>query len=73
VSETKPSAIWRSVKRNGIWQGPVKLGPQVNGEDVQAASPWLSPDGKRLYFNADRKPNSGLTDIFMSSEKGNKP
>ena len=73
VTCTKPSAIWRSVKRNGAWQRAVKQGPPINEEDIRVASPFLSRDGNRLYFNSDGKPSFGLTDIFVSEHKRGEP
>lgn len=73
ITGLRPSAIWRSVKRNGAWQKAVKLGPPITGEEIRVASPFLSRDGKRLYFASDRKPSQGLFDIFVSERKRGKP
>ena len=48
------------------WSAPINLGASVNsmGEDT---SPFLSADGKTLYFATDGRPGYGNQDIFMST------
>jgi Tol biopolymer transport system component len=73
VTQTRPAAIWRSVNRNGVWQKAEKLPPPVNGAVSRDASPFLSYDGKKLYFNSEREPSLGLSDIFVTEGRGGKP
>jgi outer membrane protein OmpA-like peptidoglycan-associated protein len=48
------------------WSAPINLGTSINsiGEDT---SPFLSADGKTLYFATDGRPGYGNQDIFMST------
>ena len=39
----------------GGWRPAVNMGPRFNGEDRNAASAYLSPDGKVLFFSSDRR------------------
>jgi Tol biopolymer transport system component len=73
VTQTRPAAIWHAAKRNGVWQNAVRLPPPVNGLMSRDASPFLSYDGKKLYFNSEREPSLGLSDIFVTEHKGGNP
>ncbi len=48
------------------WKAPVNLGAMINsiGEDT---SPFLSADGKTLYFATDGRPGYGNQDIYVST------
>jgi Tol biopolymer transport system component len=73
VTQTRPAAIWHAAKRNGVWQNSVRLPPPVNGLMSRDASPFLSYDGRKLYFNSEREPSLGLSDIFVTEHKGGGP
>lgn len=50
---------------NGKWSNPIHTGKVINspGEEY---SPFLSADGKTLYFASNGRPGYGEVDIFMS-------
>jgi len=47
------------------WSEPVHLGREVNGP-YQEVSPFLSEDGKTLYFSTNRPGTKGSYDIYLS-------
>lgn len=53
----------------GRWSNPINLGSAINtaGEE---SSPFLSADGKTLYFATNGRPGYGDLDIFISQRKG---
>ncbi len=57
--------IYMSEKKNGKWSEPVNLGNRVNTSGWES-QPFISVDGKRLYFAARRKGGKGGSDIWMS-------
>lgn len=73
VTQNRPAAIWHTAKRKEVWQKATKLPSPVNGPEDRVTNPFLSRDGKRFYFNSEREPNFGLTDIFITEHKGGKP
>jgi len=57
-------------KEDGSWGDPVNMGPNVNSRmDEQA--PFISNDGKTLYFTSNGHPGMGGIDIFVSWLDGN--
>ncbi|KAA9339080.1 OmpA family protein [Hymenobacter busanensis] len=50
---------------NGSWGEPRSLGPQINSPGFEFA-PWLTPDGKTLYFASYGHAGYGGADIFVS-------
>ncbi|GAA0894048.1 hypothetical protein GCM10009122_37280 [Fulvivirga kasyanovii] len=52
-------------KDNGSWGEPKNLGSTVNTK-FQEFSPFLSDDGKTLYFSSNGLGGKGSSDIFMS-------
>lgn len=58
--------IWYSVKQpDGQWKEPEKLGPNINTNGDEQ-SPFLTNDGKTLYFSSNGKLGIGGSDIYMS-------
>jgi outer membrane protein OmpA-like peptidoglycan-associated protein len=53
----------------GIWSAPANLGKVINtmGEE---SSPFLSADGRTLYFASNGRPGYGDLDIYVSQRKG---
>ncbi len=49
----------------GEWRKPLNLGPTINTEGFEI-SPFLSADGKRLYFASNGHKGQGDADIFYS-------
>jgi hypothetical protein len=47
------------------WGAPINLGPVVNSVGFETA-PFLSEDGRRLYFSSDGHQGFGEADIFVS-------
>ncbi len=50
---------------SGKWQDPVNLGPLVNSE-LDEEGPFISSDGRTLYFSSNGHPGIGGFDIFFS-------
>ena len=59
------SDLWMSLRSEDGWGTPVNLGAAINtnGNEI---SPWLSPDGKELYFSSDMHPGRGGFDIYRA-------
>ncbi len=60
--------IWMShLLPNGSWSKPINLGPNINtGADEDA--PYITPDGKYLYFSSTGHNSMGGYDIFVSQK-----
>lgn len=58
--------LYSSVKRRGIWQPAYNLGADVNSyyDDV---SPFLTKNGRQLYFSSDRLESFGGLDVFTTT------
>ena len=48
------------------WSAPKNMGTQVNSS-FKELTPYLSPDGKELYFASNRPPSVGGLDLFFIS------
>ncbi len=55
----------------GDWGAASNLGGTINTPFTEK-SPFLSPDGKTLYFTSDGHPGHGKLDLFMSVNDGGK-
>ncbi len=55
--------------RNGTWGEAINLGPSINTA-ASEVSPFLSADGRTLYFSTDGRPGFGNHDIFMAKRLG---
>ncbi len=64
------SDLYVAVKENAKWSAPLNLGKMINtaGEET---SPFLSADGRTLYFATNGRPGFGDQDIFVSTRTGN--
>jgi hypothetical protein len=61
--------IYRSDKLpNGDWGPPVNLGPVIN-TSLNEDCPFITPDGKKLFFSSQGHSTMGGFDIFCSSLK----
>jgi Tol biopolymer transport system component len=60
--------IWAASRANvnQPWSEPVNLGPNVN-TSLAEVRPWLSTDGKRLYFGSNREGGEGNLDLYVST------
>jgi outer membrane protein OmpA-like peptidoglycan-associated protein len=61
--------LYVCLKEKDVWSAPINLGKSINtaGEDT---SPFLSSDGKTLYFSSNGRPGYGDQDIFMAVRNG---
>lgn len=62
--------IFVSEFKNGLWSQPVNLGLSIN-TTYDEQSPFLSADGKYLYFASFGHNSYGGNDIFMAERTGN--
>jgi hypothetical protein len=62
-------AIYRSKPTKGVYGRPEKLGPEVNAGPSDAG-PFVSPDGKSLWFHSSRQGGAGQTDLYVSCAQG---
>lgn len=72
VSERKggkgESDIWMADQLGKDWNKPVNLGDSIN-TPFKETTPWLSPDGKYLFFASQgHEDNMGGYDIFVSKK-----
>jgi outer membrane protein OmpA-like peptidoglycan-associated protein/tetratricopeptide (TPR) repeat protein len=56
---------------NGAWSKPVNLGSEINTKDDEE-SPYITPDGKTLFFSSNGHTGYGEHDIYKSEWDGNK-
>lgn len=59
--------LYESYWVNGSWTRPRNLGILINSHDWEG-QPYLSQDGKQLYFSSDRPGGKGKRDIWMSEK-----
>jgi outer membrane protein OmpA-like peptidoglycan-associated protein len=59
------SDLWMSLRTADGWDTPINLGPLVN-TDGNEISPWLTPDGRELYFSSDAHPGRGGFDVYRA-------
>lgn len=57
------SDLFYAVKKSNVWQDPVNLGPEVNSSNDEIA-PFLSRDGRTLYFSSNGTNSMGGFDVF---------
>lgn len=57
--------LYFATRNNGFWALPVNLGHEINSahDDV---SPYLTKDGKTLFFSSNRNESYGGFDVFKS-------
>lgn len=60
--------LYVSQKVNGIWTTPKNLGSQINTVEHEFA-PFLSKDGKHLFFTSTGWQGMGQGDVFMSTRQ----
>ena len=65
--------VTRRVRQSGEWPGTAedwspaeRLPDTVNSADSIDQEPWITPDGKSLYFMSRRSGGSGGADIYVS-------
>jgi len=55
--------------KDNTWTAPINLGPVINTPGNET-SPYLSSDGRTLYFATDGRPGFGSQDIFFARRIG---
>lgn len=65
--------VYISELENGAWAPLRKLNTNVNAEGYNALQPFITPEGKHLFFVSDKPGGQGGRDIWMSDldEAGN--
>ena len=64
--ENKGTEIWFSIKMDdGNWSEPINCGENINS-DCDELTPFISKDGKELYFSSSGHETVGGYDIFVS-------
>jgi len=63
--------IYRLEWTGSGWTDGVDL--PINGEDFNTAHPYISPDGKYLYFSSDRAGGQGGMDIYRAELQNGVP
>ena len=58
--------LYYAVRKSGFWSLPVNMGLEINSVFDEIA-PYLTKDGKTLYFSSDRNDSYGNFDIFAST------
>lgn len=58
-------------EQNGQWSRPMALGSDIN-TDGEEGVPFLSDDGRSLYYLSDGYPGLGRSDVFVSQRLGDK-
>ncbi len=59
--------LFFAVLKNGEWTGVTEL--RFNDNSYNVTTPFLSPDGKRLYFASDKPEGYGGSDLYYSQWK----
>ncbi|UKN02632.1 OmpA family protein [Paracrocinitomix mangrovi] len=69
-SETGNLDLYISENKSGTWSNPKPISFRINSEEDEDA-PFLTPDGKTLYFSSKGHNSSGGYDFFYSVREGN--
>lgn len=64
-SKTK-YGIYTSQLQNGEWAKPEKLNTNVNADGFKTIQPFITADGKRMFFASNKPGGQGGTDIWVS-------
>lgn len=59
--------IYLSEFINGEWGTPVKLNSNVNVDGFKSIQPFITADGKRMFFVSDKPGGQGGDDIWVSN------
>lgn len=63
----KSAAIFLSMKNGESWTEPVLLAGSVNTDGYSSQQPFVSPDGKYLYFASDKPGGFGKMDLYVTT------
>ena len=69
-AEKYATEIYVAKKINGIWQAEVKALPQGINTEGRETTPYVTPDGKFLFFASDGHAGMGGYDLFMCKRNG---
>lgn len=58
--------LYMTIRRDNEWSDAINLGPEINGPFNEIA-PFITNDGKSIYFSSDRLDSYGGYDIFSSA------
>jgi len=61
--------IYSVEKKNGVWQTPKVLPKEIN-TNGRETTPFITPDGKFLFFSSDALPGMGGYDVYYSENLG---
>jgi len=61
--------IYSVEKKNGVWQTPKVLPKEINSKGRET-TPFISSDGKYLFFSSDALPGMGGYDIYYAENLG---
>jgi len=61
--------IWMAKNKKGKWVKPKKLPRPINSQ-FEEITPWVSFDGRNLYFSSNREGGHGGFDIWVSQHDG---
>jgi outer membrane protein OmpA-like peptidoglycan-associated protein len=59
--------IFYSVQTEKGWREPVEL--RINSGWYNVTTPWISPDGQKLYFSSDKDGGFGGSDLYFCQRK----
>ncbi len=62
----KVAAIYVSKIHNGRWSYPEKLNEQINVPNYNSQDPFITKDGKYLYYSSNRPGGLGQYDIWVA-------
>jgi len=65
----KVAAIFKSTKTNDSWSTPVKMDSIINVKGFSSQQPFISKDGKYLFFSSNRPGGIGNFDIWVAELK----
>jgi len=67
IDKTKKTAtLYKSIKTGNNWSEPVMLSGDINAADANTQQPFVSPDGKQLWFASDRSGGQGGFDLWYA-------
>ena len=64
-------AIYKSTKTDSNWSTPVKMDSTINVRGYTSQQPFISSDGKYLFFSSNRPGGLGKYDIWVAELRAN--
>lgn len=71
--DNKTAAIYSSTNTAGGWSEPVKLDASVNAPGSSSQQPFVTKDGKFLFYSSNRSGGQGGFDIWYAPLNNGKP